>query len=95
MTIQRATKDLQDYKPAPAPVIKYPEEMIAPGAGDPSLLTRSPSHKSSAADDAPPAGRPGQDNNLEHPSRMGDRLVYRNGRVTDMRGQPIHNDAPQ
>jgi hypothetical protein len=35
------------------------------------------------------APRPGADNCLVKPSRVGDRLVHRDGRVTDLNGNPI------
>lgn len=57
---------------------------------DAALLTRSPVHTiASHADLAPPAPRPGQDTNLGHPSRIGDRLHYRDGSVTDMQGSAV------
>ena len=33
--------------------------------------------------------RPGAQDALAHPSRIGDRLHYRDGRVTDLKGTPI------
>lgn len=56
---------------------------------DAALLTRSPVHLASHADLATPAPRPGQDTNLGHPSRIGDRLHYRDGSVTDMQGSAV------
>jgi deferrochelatase/peroxidase EfeB len=44
---------------------------------------------SSDADNAPPPMRLGADACLALPSRVGDRLHYRDGRVTDMQGNPI------
>ena len=35
------------------------------------------------------APRPGADDNLSKPSRIGDQLHFRNGRVTDLSGKPI------
>lgn len=67
-----------------------PAEVIAPGAGDPRLLTRSMVRSNaSAADLAPPPARHGSLAGLEHPSRMGNRLHYRDGRVTDLHGKAI------
>jgi hypothetical protein len=86
-------KDLQDWKPMPAPVIKPAADMIAPGAGSPRLLTTSPArNKASPADLAPPAGRPQQDANLAHPSRVGNRLHWRDGRITDLNGTVLTNE---
>jgi len=57
-------------------------EMIAPGCGDPRLLTRSPPHCiASTADLKPAPPRPGSLKALDCPSRFGDRLHYRDGRV--------------
>ena len=70
--------------------LPHPGEIIAPGCGDPRLLTRSPVRGlASAADLAPPALRPGAQDALAHPSRIGDRLHHRDGRVTDLGGNPI------
>lgn len=72
-------------------------DLIEPGCGDPRLLTRSPSRSiASAADLAPPAQRPGAQDALAHPSRIGDRLHHRGGRVTDLQGNPIKTQgAPE
>ena len=65
-------------------------DMIAPGAGDPELLIRSPArNKASAADLAPKPPRPGSEQGLGCPSRIGHRLHWRDGRVTDMHGRPL------
>jgi len=65
-------------------------DMIAPGIGDARLLTQSPTRgKASAADLAPQAPRPGSLHGLECPSRIGHRLHYRDGRVTDLHGNPL------
>ena len=37
--------------------------------------------------------RPGAENALSHPSRNGDRLHHRGGRVTDLNGTPITTKA--
>ena len=67
-------------------------DLIEPGCGDPRLLTRSPVRSlASAADLAPPALRPGSDDFLTCPSRIGQRLHHRDGRVTDLQGNPIKN----
>ena len=59
-----------------------------PRAG--SLITRSPVRGlASAADLAPPALRPGAENFLACPSRIGQRLHHRDGRVTDLQGNSI------
>ena len=65
-------------------------DLIEPGCGDPRLLTRSPVRSlASAADLAPPALRPGSEDFLACPSRIGQRLHHRDGRVTDLQGNPI------
>ena len=67
-------------------------DLIEPGCGDPRLLTRSPVRSlASAADLAPPALRPGSEDFLTCPSRIGQRLHHRDGRVTDLQGNPIKN----
>ena len=53
-------------------------DMIAPGCGNPS-----------AADLAPPPPRPGSLHGLDCPSRIGHRLHWRGGRVTDIDGKPL------
>ena len=63
-----------------------------PRAG--SLITRSPVRGlASAADLAPPALRPGAENFLTCPSRIGQRLYYRDGRVTDLQGNTIETQG--
>lgn len=59
-------------------------------ATDPAMLTRSPARmRSNMADtDAAPV-RPGGEQALTLPSRIGDTLRYRDGRVTDMAGAPV------
>lgn len=65
-------------------------DLIEPGCGDPRLLTRSPVRSlASAADLAPPALRPGSEDFLTCPSRIGQRLHHRDGRVTDLQGNPF------
>lgn len=62
---------------------------------DPALLTGGQRrHAASAADLAPPAMRPGSEACLALPSRIGNALHYRDGRVTSMDGtelQPPRN----
>lgn len=85
------TNEADHVAPRDRPTLLRPDEVIAPGAGPISLLTQSPARmRTSATDTAPPADRPGQDNNLGYPSRHGDRLHYRSGLITDMAGNPIH-----
>jgi hypothetical protein len=70
--------------------LPHPGEIIAPGCCDPRLLTRSPVRSlASAADLAPPALRPGSGDFLACPSRIGQRLHHRGGRVTDLQGNTI------
>ncbi|MBP9785748.1 MAG: hypothetical protein KBC92_15080 [Giesbergeria sp.] len=80
--------------------LPHPGEIIAPGCGDPALLTRSPIRSiASAADLAPPAQRPGAQDVLVGvliAQQLGDRLHYRDGRVTDLQGNPIKTQgAPE
>ena len=75
---------------APDRFVPVPAEVIHPHVGAHALLTASPVRRaSSAADLAPPALRPGSEDFLACPSRIGNRLHYRGGRVTDLRGNPI------
>jgi len=49
--------------------LPHPAEIIAPGCGDPALLTRSPVRGlASAADLAPPALRPGAETSSPAPA---------------------------
>lgn len=48
---------------------------------------------STTRDGAVQSMRNGADNALAHPSRNGDRLHYRNGRVTTLCGKPITSGA--
>lgn len=71
---------------------QVPEGSIVPPTApgiDPAQLTSSPAKLSSAADNRPQPIRPGADNGLGLPSRMGDRLHYRNGLVTDLDGNVL------
>jgi hypothetical protein len=61
---------------------------VAPGI-DPAQLTSSPAKLSSAADNRPQPIRPGADNGLGLPSRMGNTLRYRNGLITDLDGNVL------
>lgn len=84
----------RDDLPRLQPDLLTPAEIIAPGVGDPRLLTRSPVRSvASAADLAPPALRPNSEASLTLPSRVGDTLRYRDGRVTDLQGNLIHKGA--
>jgi hypothetical protein len=67
--------------PAPSP---DPAPLPAPG-GAPCAPRRS----ASFADLAPPPRRPGADDALQQPSRIGNRLHYRDGRVTNLAGMPV------
>lgn len=65
-------------------------DIINPACGNPALLTRSPSRgRASQADLAPAAPRAGSLLSLEYPSRIGRRLFYRDGRVTDLQGNAL------
>lgn len=57
---------------------------------DPHDLTRGQVHAtSSAADNRPQPMRAGTNAALALPSRMGDRLHYRDGRITDLQGNAL------
>lgn len=76
--------DTQDRKGAD------PAAAMAPHVGNPRLLTASPGRRAaSTADLAPPTMRPGSEAALACPTRVGNRLHHRCGRVTDMAGNPI------
>lgn len=72
-----------------------PAEMrLAPGV-ERWMLTSSPGQARSMteADKLPPPVRSDGMEHLQHPSRRGNRLYYRDGRVTDMAGNPIEVGA--
>jgi hypothetical protein len=52
-------------------------------------LTRSPAKPSSDADNRPPPVRAGAEDALGLPSRIGDKLHYRSGLITDMAGNVL------
>lgn len=71
----------RDDLPRLQPELPTPAQLIAPGVQDCTLLTRSPARSvASAADLKPAPPRPGSEDLLRLPSRMGSRLVYRDGR---------------
>ena len=75
---------------APDRFVPLPAEVIHPHVGNPALLTASPVRRaSSAADLAPSALRPGAEAALACPSRIGCRLYHRDGRVTNLQGDPL------
>ena len=54
------------------------------------LLTSSATRRAAShADLAPPALRPGAQDFLACPSRTGGRLYHRDGRVTNLQGEPL------
>jgi hypothetical protein len=66
-------------------------KVFASGVGDLGALTHSPSARAAShADLAPQSPRPGSQDALDCPSRMGDELHYRDGRVTTLAGEHIH-----
>ena len=88
-----ATRVRRPLRPDLTPVV-LPEPAPTRQAPADAALTRSPVRlASSAADLAPPPMRPGAEACLAIPSRMGDTLRYRDGRVTDMQGRPIEQPA--
>jgi hypothetical protein len=78
-------------KPPPGGEAERRATLLAGNAtSDPFALTRGLRRAaSSAADLAPPPMRPGADTCLDLPSRIGDRLHYRDGRITSMDGSEI------
>lgn len=71
-------------------------DMIDPACGNPSLLTRSPVRSlASAADLAPQPPRPGSQQGLASPSRIGSRLHHRDGRVTDLHGTSFASNSSE
>ena len=73
---------------------QHPSEIIEPSCGDYMLLTRSPVRSiASRADLADQATRPGSEVAYNYPSRIGDRLHHRGGRVTDLSGKPINHES--
>lgn len=78
-------------KPPPGGEAARRATLLAGNAtGDPFALTRGLRRAAaSAADLAPPPMRPGAESCLELPSRIGDRLHYRDGRITTMDGSEI------
>lgn len=52
-------------------------------------LQRAPARKYSAPELESYAGRPGAMRAFDLPSRINNRLYFRDGRVTDLQGQPI------
>ena len=61
-------------------------------------MTKHPAHNSKhynpAKDMLAPAARPGADDGLQIPSRVNDRLYFRDGRCTDLAGKPIKPMTP-
>lgn len=96
-----ALKEAERLAPRPSQVRLNEQERRIHALGgtfiDPELLTRGqPRAAASAADLAPPAMRPGSEACLALPSRIGNELHYRDGRITSMEGdeiQPAHVDS--
>jgi len=76
------------------PELPHASDVIHPHTGSHNGVERmfcSPSARAaSAADLAPPPPRPGSLTALDCPSRIGDQLHYRNGRITDLAGNPVN-----
>lgn len=72
-----------------------PAEVPLPPGIDMRLLTSSPGRARSMteADKAPPPVRRDGLEFHQHPSRRGNRLYYRDGRVTDLEGNPLEVTA--
>lgn len=78
--------------PAPSPALTRP---VLRKTGAPRPIPRIPSMGRASsgrqylANDLAPSNRPGAMRAFELPSRMGDVLRYRDGRVTDLDGNPV------
>ncbi len=70
------------------PVPAAPPPVAVPTV-DVQDLTRSPAKPSSDADNRPPPVRAGAEDALGLPSRIGDKLHYRSGLITDMAGNVL------
>jgi len=62
---------------------------LASQAGTTAAMCSQRTRAASAADLAPPPPRMGSEHALNLPSRTGDMLRYRNGRVTDLQGNTL------
>ena len=78
------------WRTEPVPAAPAP---IADASVDPHTLTKSPAKPSSDADNRPPPVRAGAEDALGLPSRIGDKLHYRSGLVTDMAGNVLQTPA--
>lgn len=67
------------------PLADKPLGVIAPASG-------GRAHPGSDADNRPPPMRPGSEQCLSLPSRIGDQLHYRSGLITDMAGNVVQPD---
>lgn len=80
----------RDNLPRLQPDLLLPEQVIHPhtrsGEGL-QRMTGSRHHPASAADLAPPPMRPGSERAHELPSRIGDQLHYRDGRIVHLNHQ--------
>lgn len=76
--------------PRQQPELPLPSQVIEPHVGDwRRLMVSQSARAASTADLAPPPPRPGSEAFLACPSRVGDQLRHRDGRVTDLAGNPI------
>lgn len=76
--------------PRQQPELPLPSQVIEAHVRDWHKLMGSPSARAaSAADLAPPPPRPGSQAFLACPSRVGDTLRHRDGRVTHLDGTPV------
>ena len=81
-----------DLAPSPQPEPTPAGQAAIATRADRAAPTRSPVRlASSSADLAPPPMRPGAEACLVLPSRIGDRLHHRDGRVTDLQGRPLRS----
>lgn len=87
------SKAIQDKAKGSAPKAIAPPPIFDPHVGQLGLgcsfVGSLPRKSMSHTERQPAAMRPGSQAALLCPSRIGDRLHHRDGRVTDMQGQPI------
>lgn len=80
------TRHLPDLIPVLRPQDVIHPHALASAAGTAAAMCSQRTRAASTADLTPPPPRPGSEQSLHLPSRTGDMLRYRDGRVTDMAG---------
>lgn len=83
--MKRDLPDITPIRPQPWDMLDF-----AVGAGTwPRMLGSQSARAASAADLATPPPRPGSEDFLVCPSRFGNHLHHRDGRITDLAGKPV------